>query len=489
MTICSMFRKPELPEVEPVRLRPVLGLRPGVFILLLSIAAAILLLFIVAVLPGLVSATGYVRFSTNTVNTAIYEDGRYIGSSEGSVYRLDAGDHTFSFYVDGAYAGSVDARVPHRIFFTLFVHRTDTIRFEAVNSPEIEKAVTDRFAREAAAWSQVIDYDETYHCPPLFTDFATNASALGFEDVSAPLLYGALHITSGAMHQDFLDALGILSESGVHYRSTELDSLIQLLGRTYIDGIADDGSVPVPMAVRAEGAGDGFFSYEGGTVSMGNGGAISYPASNGHRADVKVNPFSIAALPVTEYEYALFMEQNPYWAKSNKSQLIADGMADEGYLDGISPSRYVMSSRPIRSVSWYAAEAYCRWISEETGIETRLPEEAEWYAAARSADGKPYSSSLVSIDSDTSSPSFMMGQVWEMTGTPYIPLMRLSDYGKAVELGDSYPYDGIIIKGGSYINADDGITADTVGVMEKSQTSPFVGFRVCRNVDQADTEE
>ena len=76
MTICSMFRKPELQEVEPVRLRPVLGLRPGVFILLLSIAAVILLLFIVAVLPGGGSATGYVRLCTKTVNTSLEEDGR-----------------------------------------------------------------------------------------------------------------------------------------------------------------------------------------------------------------------------------------------------------------------------------------------------------------------------------------------------------------------------------------------------------------------------
>ena len=139
-----------------------------------------------------------------------------------------------------------------------------------------------------------------------------------------------------------------------------------------------------------------------------------------------------------------------------------------------------MSGRPIRSISYNAAQAYCSYLSESTGEEYRLPTEAEWYAASLSAQGKPYASTLVGIDDDKSSPSFMMGQLWEMTSTPIIPLMRLSSYGKAIELGGLYPYDGIIVKGGSYINDPESITNETVGAAERSETSPFIGFRVCR---------
>ena len=474
-----MRKKMELPEVEPVRLSPIGGIRPGVFILAGLSAAALLLIFALCFLPGLVSGCGWVRFSTNTVNTAVYADGRYIGSSEGSSYRLPAGSYGFDFYVDGAYAGSVEAEVPWRIFLTMFIHCTDRIEFTASRTPEIEEAVSRTFTEGVAKWSRHIGYDGTYHLPPLFSDFAANAIALGFDDASTQLLYGAMHITSKAMHDDFLAAIDMLSSSSVEYRSPELDELMPLLSALYAgEDVRTSGEGG--NAVPAPSYSDGFFAYSASTVSMGRNGSASYPECLTAPVEADVDGFEIAKHPVTEYEYALFVEANPYWSRSNIENLIEDGMVDEHYLEGIVLSSSVMSGRPIRSISYNAAQAYCSYLSESTGEEYRLPTEAEWYAASLSAQGKPYASTLVGIDDDKSSPSFMMGQLWEMTSTPIIPLMRLSSYGKAIELGGLYPYDGIIVKGGSYINDPESITNETVGAAERSETSPFIGFRVCR---------
>ncbi len=39
-------------------------------------------------------------------------------------------------------------------------------------------------------------------------------------------------------------------------------------------------------------------------------------------------------------------------------------------------------------VSWYEADAYCRWLDEQRGIEIRLPKEEEWQRAATPAKGE-----------------------------------------------------------------------------------------------------
>jgi formylglycine-generating enzyme required for sulfatase activity len=46
--------------------------------------------------------------------------------------------------------------------------------------------------------------------------------------------------------------------------------------------------------------------------------------------------------------------------------------------------------RPVIYVSWNDAEAYCKWLSDKTGLHFKLPTEAQWEKAARGTKGRKY---------------------------------------------------------------------------------------------------
>ncbi len=47
-------------------------------------------------------------------------------------------------------------------------------------------------------------------------------------------------------------------------------------------------------------------------------------------------------------------------------------------------------AQPVVGISWYEARAYCAWLSAQAGLPFRLPTEAEWEAVARGAKGRCY---------------------------------------------------------------------------------------------------
>ena len=115
----------------------------------------------------------------------------------------------------------------------------------------------------------------------------------------------------------------------------------------------------------------------GGPFTMG-----SDPAADGYayadegpQHQVDVADFYMARYPVTNTEYGRFLE--------------ATGHRVPPHLQ----SRYkpmCEPTHPVVWVSWEDANAYCRWLSGETGRAYRLPSEAEWEKAARGTDGRLY---------------------------------------------------------------------------------------------------
>lgn len=225
-----------------------------------------------------------------------------------------------------------------------------------------------------------------------------------------------------------------------------------------------------------------FISIPGGPFQMGSTPETRHAKPNETPLrEVHVDTFYMAKYPVTNEEYARFVEEanHPapaYWA---------NGRPPADKLD-----------HPVTEISWDDAQAYCQWLSRQTGHTFRLPTEAEWEKAARgTADSRIYSwgdkwekfrcnSSEDDLKETTPVTRFegwqknpygvadMLGNVWEWTDTPYEPYSG-SEHVTLLGTGRQY-----VVRGGSFIN--DGTTCRVAvrGRYAPTIKRHYLGFRL-----------
>jgi len=92
----------------------------------------------------------------------------------------------------------------------------------------------------------------------------------------------------------------------------------------------------------------------------------------------QVKPFKIATYPVTNAQFAAFLNAedgvgNDEWWRDLEPQTVAQPTWSE-------------ANAPRETVSWYEAIAFCRWLSAKMGKRIRLPTEWEWQQAATGGD-------------------------------------------------------------------------------------------------------
>ena len=195
---------------------------------------------------------------------------------------------------------------------------------------------------------------------------------------------------------------------------------------------------------------------------------------------VHTDSFNISAYCITEYQYAQFTAANPDWALANKDALIEAGLVDAYYLDGVTLSLTTATNKPIRNISWYAADAFCQWLSSVSGVTVYLPTEDQWIAASLTDTEGGFQKSLMPSTAD-GSPAAMLGSVWEMTGTRFIPLSRIVTEDVSSVLDDYDVQTDMVVKGGSYVSDMKSIDRYSVGVVSRSLCSDFMGFRIAWN--------
>ncbi len=256
-------------------------------------------------------------------------------------------------------------------------------------------------------------------------------------------------------------------------------------------------------------------TFAGGTLEMGSGQRADFVFDNERQAHaVRVAPFALATIAVTQAQYREFVEAGGYgerrwWSQEGWAWRSQSGQTHPRYwsrdgshwrvrrFDRLEP---LAEDAPMVHVNAYEAEAYAAFAG------ARLPTEAEWELAARcgldpSADRYPWgdappaqgavntdwrhgravkAAALAAGDSRTGLRQ-LIGNVWEWTASPFLPYPGFEP-GAYREYSQPWFGDHRVLRGGSFATRSRLVHNRWRNFYTPDRNDMFAGIRLARSL-------
>lgn len=493
-------------DAASVRLRPILGMPPKQYLLLLYGAASIALLFLIFVYPGLKNPGMLWSFIVDPPGSAVYIDGAYRGSAPCTIF-VNTGNHALTITRPGFTDYTESISMQGRIFGTLIIK--PKVQRAISLAPVTGSSILEDGIHRFATWALSGSPSEAYQVPMVLSD-AARAASISPHYLDSKRLAGAA--ASYSLHsqslRDGIRAVAISYSRSATLTPSTLWRLVSELSLEVHDDpsilsvLADLGpksiklklesipafkvklageatptkSLPIRTGAKTTVLGQEFVLLQGGIAIIKAGSSAS--------AVVTVHPFSLAISETTTGQFRRFIEKHPEWAPESVATLVSKGLAQDDYLQGFIETQ---AGAVLTYVPRTAAIAYCEWLTESApqGYRFVLPTEAQWSYAAAMSDSTAGKNALFSdlgasgplspdaLPADSAGFKGLLGNVWEWCADSYASNPAIGRVGR--ERFSSYES---VVRGGSWANRSDLVSLDARGPMQESDCSAYVGFRV-----------
>ena len=422
-----------------VKLKPILGIRPGVYLTVIYSVILLFVLFLLLVSPGLRNPGEVLVVNTQPAGAAIRVNDVYMGLSGSRIF-IPRGTYTIEAVMPGFKNQKFDQTMGGQIFGSLFFPRIKKIELTMNTSdPAAAFAI---YAADYAEWTFGGEPTASWQIPLSLSEGAYRTGQYAGQannELQEIIKASSRFAVTRAALRDLLRAKILLDNFGNAPSPAALvESVSQILAflsgnpgsAGWISSLLPSSS-PVVAAIEASDwykysdvspiihpvqesgnesqiqlAGINFINIPAAEIVL-NANLYTAPYIN----NIHITSFMISETPVPKSLFDIFLDENPQW-KEQHTDYFPDLIA-------VNPME-IFNRNAVTGITWYAAQAFCKWLTEllpvsMLNMEVRLPTEDEWLIAALSVNN-------------------MRNPGWEWCSDPYVHLPFITAAPGAAEI-------------------------------------------------------
>jgi hypothetical protein len=367
-----------------VKLTPLMGMRPGVYLTILYSLILLTILFFLLVFPGLRNPGAILLVKTEPYGAAIRVDGIYMGISGDKVF-IPKGSYTIEAVMPGFESQNAVHQIPVRVFGSLFFPRVYEVEFTL--KTDDPAAVFAAAAVDFAAWTFAGEPTVMWQIPMSLSEGAYRigpyAKGQELKDEFQEILKAAARFTvTRAALRDLIRAKVLLDNYGLAPSPISLVNSISdvLVFLSENPGSAQwlHGLLPPDSAASAAIEASNWYNTRQENERPLPGISRRITFRNLNFIYIK-DDIMICETAVPRSLFEAFLNENPEW-REHKTDYVDEEIAFNPF--------ETINSDAVTGITWYAAEAFCNWLTMQlppsmANMEVRLPKEDEWSMAAQ----------------------------------------------------------------------------------------------------------